>query len=116
VCVISRGNFAAVKLCIKRATGEKFALKVIDKKKYVKNAGNRKDALMDEVNILKVPFFSLFFCSDLLGPFFFFPFQQSVSHDNIIRIFEVYDTEKTLFIVLELCGTSPFSFVFLFFA
>jgi serine/threonine-protein kinase Chk2 len=65
-------------LAIQRGTGTKFAVKVIDKKKYFKQAGNKR-SLMDEVDILK-----------------------AVSHPNIISIEEVYDTEKTLYIVLEL--------------
>lgn len=45
----------------------------------MKNAASRKNALMDEVDILK-----------------------KISHPNIIKIQEVFDTEKTLYIVLEL--------------
>jgi len=76
---LGSGNFAVVKLCIQRSTGKRFAIKVIDKKKYLKHANSRKGSLMDEVNILK-----------------------SVNHPNIIGIQEVFDTEKTLYIVLEL--------------
>jgi len=76
---LGTGNFAAVKLCIDKTNGSKYAIKVIDKKKYLKNAPSRKDSLMDEVKIL-----------------------QSISHPNIISIHEVFDTEKTLYIVLEL--------------
>lgn len=68
-----------MKLAIHKSSGLKYAVKVIDKKKYMKQAGSRKDALMDEVQILK-----------------------SLNHTNIIQIKDVFDTEKTLYIVLEL--------------
>jgi hypothetical protein len=52
--LICRGNFATVKLCIHKETGESFALKIIDKKRFLmSNATKRPNALMDEVNILK---------------------------------------------------------------
>eukprot|EP01114_Cavostelium_apophysatum_P013992 TRINITY_DN3508_c0_g1_i1.p1 TRINITY_DN3508_c0_g1~~TRINITY_DN3508_c0_g1_i1.p1 ORF type:complete len:541 (+),score=161.53 TRINITY_DN3508_c0_g1_i1:317-1939(+) len=76
---LGTGNFASVKLAIEKSTGKRFAMKVIDKKKYMKNAASRKDALMDEVTILK-----------------------AISHANVIGIQEVFDTEKTLYITLEL--------------
>jgi len=69
-----------VRLGICRATGEKFAIKIIDKKKFQMNNGcQRKDALMDEVKIL-----------------------MQVRHPNIIGIKEMFDTPKTLYLVLEL--------------
>eukprot|EP01116_Phalansterium_solitarium_P011879 TRINITY_DN27712_c0_g1_i1.p1 TRINITY_DN27712_c0_g1~~TRINITY_DN27712_c0_g1_i1.p1 ORF type:complete len:580 (-),score=226.98 TRINITY_DN27712_c0_g1_i1:49-1788(-) len=77
--VLGTGNFATVRLAIEKASGQRYAVKVIDKKKYAKQAGGRKDALMDEVRIL-----------------------QSISHANIIGIHDVVDTATTLYIVLEL--------------
>lgn len=68
-----------MKLCVHKETAEKYALKIIDKKKFMMNSSSRKDALMSEVNIL-----------------------MKVKHPNIIGIREVFDTEKSLFIVLEL--------------
>lgn len=68
-----------MKLCVHKETAQKFALKIIDKKKYAMNSSSRKNALMDEVNIL-----------------------MKVKHQNIIGIREVFDTEKSLYIVLEL--------------
>lgn len=53
VCLFS-GNFATVKLAIHKKTGEKFAIKIIDKKKYLlSSSSKRTNTLMDEVNILK---------------------------------------------------------------
>ncbi|GAM18627.1 hypothetical protein SAMD00019534_018020 [Acytostelium subglobosum LB1] len=76
---LGSGNFATVKLAVDKKTGDKFAIKIIDKKKFMMNSSSRKDALMDEVKIL-----------------------QQLNHKNIIHIQEVFDTERTLFLVLEL--------------
>ncbi|EFA78669.1 putative protein serine/threonine kinase [Heterostelium album PN500] len=80
---LGAGNFATVKLAVDKKTGAKFAIKIVDKKKYFMNSSSRKDALMDEVNIL-----------------------TQLNHQNIIHIQEVFNTEKTLYLVLELveCG------------
>jgi serine/threonine-protein kinase Chk2 len=78
--VLGTGNFATVKLAIHKKSGEKFAIKIIDKKKFLlSNATKRKNALMDEVFILK-----------------------QVDHKNIIHINDVYETPTKLFLVLEL--------------
>lgn len=77
---IGSGAFATVKKCIHRRTGQEFAMKIIDKKKFQMNySSKRKNALMDEVNILK-----------------------RLSHKNIIKIYDVYETSSQLFLVLEL--------------
>jgi len=76
---LGSGNFAAVKLAIHKETGKRYALKMIDKRKYLKFGMNRKGTLMDEVDILK-----------------------RISHPNIISIEEVFDSEQMLCIVLEL--------------
>jgi serine/threonine-protein kinase Chk2 len=78
--VLGTGNFAVVKKLTHKITGEEFALKIIDKKKFLMSNGtSRKNALMDEVLILK-----------------------QISHPNCIRIEKVYETEDTLYLVLEL--------------
>jgi len=75
---LGTGTFATVKTAINKQSGEKFAMKIIDKQKFLQNA-RRKDALMDEVRVLK-----------------------SVSHENIIKIHDVFETSKSLYLVLEL--------------
>jgi len=78
--ILGTGNFAIVKIAIHRQSGERFALKIIDKKKFIMaNTKRRPNALMEEVEILR-----------------------SVSHPNIIGIHDVYETDKTLYLVLEL--------------
>ncbi|EGG15187.1 protein kinase 1 [Cavenderia fasciculata] len=76
--VLGSGNFATVRLAVHKETGNKYALKVIDKKK-MSMTSKRKEALMDEVNVL-----------------------TKVSHENIISINEVFETNKNLYLVLEL--------------
>lgn len=80
---LGTGTFATVKIGIERRTGEKFAVKIIDKQKFLMNA-RRKDALMDEVRVL-----------------------ESVSHENIIKIHKVFETPKLLYLVLELVTGMP---------
>ncbi|EFA83771.1 protein kinase 1 [Heterostelium album PN500] len=76
--VLGTGNFATVRLAVHKETGQKYALKVIDKKK-MSMTSKRKDALMDEVNVL-----------------------TKVKNENIISIKEVFETNKNLYLVLEL--------------
>ncbi|KAJ5068205.1 serine/threonine-protein kinase fhke-related [Anaeramoeba ignava] len=76
------GKFAIVRLGIKRETGEKFAVKIIDKKKCFneQSARSGRDKMMDEVNVLK-----------------------RIKHENIVCITEIYNTDNYIFLVLELC-------------
>uniref|UniRef100_A0A6B2LA67 non-specific serine/threonine protein kinase n=1 Tax=Arcella intermedia TaxID=1963864 RepID=A0A6B2LA67_9EUKA len=67
-------------MAIHRETLEKYAIKIIDKKKFsLSNSTKRPNALMDEVKIL-----------------------SKLKHPNIISIKEVFETETNLYIVLEL--------------
>ena len=70
-----RGNFAVVKLAINKATGERYAIKIIDKKKCFAQSTSRKDAIMGEVEIL-----------------------QGLKHPNVINIKDVFDTDKFLYL------------------
>eukprot|EP01133_Synstelium_polycarpum_P007863 gene7863-9228_t len=75
---LGTGNFSIVKQCIKKTTGEMFAVKIIDKKKYWHMSSTRNQT-ESEINILK-----------------------QIKHPNIISIIEIFDTERYLYIVLEL--------------
>jgi serine/threonine protein kinase len=78
--MLGSGAFAQVRKCIHKETGAKYAMKIIDKKKFMAiNSSGRLDNLMDEVNILR-----------------------AADHTNIIRMFDVIETPKTLYVVLEL--------------
>lgn len=69
-----------VKLAIDKGTGERYAVKIIDKKKCFMQSSNRKDAIMGEVEILR-----------------------KLSHPHIINIKDVFDTEKTLYLGKNWC-------------
>ncbi|KAI6241420.1 Kinase domain protein [Aphelenchoides fujianensis] len=73
---IGKGHFAVVKLARHVFTGEKVAVKVIDKTKLDKESAAD---LMQEVRCMKL-----------------------VQHPNIVRLYEVIDTQTKLFLILEL--------------
>eukprot|EP01029_Cantina_marsupialis_P027366 TRINITY_DN7637_c0_g1_i1.p1 TRINITY_DN7637_c0_g1~~TRINITY_DN7637_c0_g1_i1.p1 ORF type:complete len:636 (+),score=205.59 TRINITY_DN7637_c0_g1_i1:148-2055(+) len=76
---LGSGAFATVRVCVDRITGEKYAVKMMDKKKFQMLNSTRKDALWDEVNILR-----------------------ECKHPNIINVKDVFDTPKYIYIILEL--------------
>eukprot|EP01084_Bolivina_argentea_P173123 299864_1 len=77
---LGTGSFAVVKLGICRETGERYAIKEIDKKKYeLKSKSRKKNTIMNEANIL-----------------------QQINHKNIIKVYDVFDENNTLYIVLEM--------------
>mmetsp|Transcript_18465 Transcript_18465/g.36964 ORF Transcript_18465/g.36964 Transcript_18465/m.36964 type:complete len:504 (+) Transcript_18465:28-1539(+) len=72
---LGHGHYGVVRKCQERATGEWFAIKSIRKKKV-----GKLDVLRREIDILK-----------------------EVDHPNIIKLHEVYEDEKYLHLVTELC-------------
>jgi hypothetical protein len=87
--LLGSGAFAQVRLCIHKFTGEKFACKIVDKAKFYTQmaASSRPNALLDEVKIL-----------------------QSLNHDHIVKIYECYETDRAVFMILELIR-SAYDFV-----
>jgi calcium/calmodulin-dependent protein kinase I len=80
---IGRGGFSIVKEVLDKRTGEKRAVKVIDKWKQFENesvAGQRRalDKLWREINIMR-----------------------QVKHPNILQLFEVFDSRQYIYIVIE---------------
>eukprot|EP00033_Pygsuia_biforma_P001050 GCRY01001196.1.p1 GENE.GCRY01001196.1~~GCRY01001196.1.p1 ORF type:complete len:491 (-),score=76.52 GCRY01001196.1:362-1834(-) len=75
---IGNGNFAQVYFAIHKESGVEYALKIIDKKRF-HMSNLRKDQLQDEVRAL-----------------------QSLHHEHIISIEDVFENEKHLYLVLEL--------------
>lgn len=73
---IGRGTFGTVKRAKNRATGERFAVKVLSKKKM-----NQEDidAAQTEIDILK-----------------------RVDHPNIIKLFETFEDDRHFCLVMEL--------------
>ncbi|XP_041565551.1 MAP/microtubule affinity-regulating kinase 3-like [Drosophila elegans] len=72
---LGKGNFAKVKLAIHVPTGREVAIKVIDKTQL--NTGNM-ERLYREVEIMKL-----------------------LNHPNIVRLFHVIESERTLYLVME---------------
>lgn len=73
---IGRGHFAVVKLARHVFTGEKVAVKVIDKTKLDEVS---RSHLFQEVRCMKL-----------------------VQHPNVVRLYEVIDTQTKLYLILEL--------------
>ncbi|XP_028330728.1 serine/threonine-protein kinase DCLK2-like isoform X2 [Gouania willdenowi] len=73
--VIGDGNFAVVKECVERSSGQEFALKVIDKAR----CSGKEHLIENEVAVLR-----------------------RVRHPSIIQLIEVDETPSQLFLVMEL--------------
>lgn len=73
---LGKGHFAVVKLARHVFTGEKVAVKVIDKSKLDVSAAGQ---LLQEVRCMKL-----------------------VQHPNVVRLYEVIDTHSKLYLILEL--------------
>ncbi|VDM40690.1 unnamed protein product [Toxocara canis] len=82
---IGRGHFAVVKLASHVFTGEKVAVKVIDKTKFDATMASH---FMKEVRCMKL-----------------------VQHPNIVRLYEVIDTHTKLFLILELGDYDMYDFI-----
>jgi calcium/calmodulin-dependent protein kinase I len=74
---VGKGAFSVVKLAVNKKTGEKVAVKIINKTKASSEADAKR--LQTEVEILK-----------------------KVKHPNIISLKDLYDTPEELFLVMEL--------------
>ncbi|KAJ3160603.1 Serine/threonine-protein kinase par-1 [Geranomyces michiganensis] len=72
---VGEGNFAKVRLATHTLTGEKVAVKIIDKSKLDKTTSKK---LFREVRIMKL-----------------------LSHPHIVRLYEVIDTPKELYLIME---------------
>jgi MAP/microtubule affinity-regulating kinase len=77
--LIGKGAFGNVCLGMHKLSGMEIAAKIIEKS-YMKDEYRRKK-VCQEIFILK-----------------------RINHNNIVRILEVFETSKQLFIVTEFCG------------
>jgi len=73
---LGKGNFATVKKAKNRTTGERFAVKVLSKKKMTEED---KAAMKVEIEILK-----------------------QVDHPNIVKLIDVFEDERHWCLVMEL--------------
>jgi serine/threonine protein kinase len=69
------GAFSEVKVAVEKASGNKFAIKIIDKAK----CKGKESMIETEVNIL-----------------------MRVRHDNIIQLYEMYEIDNKIYLVMEL--------------
>lgn len=72
--VLGDGNFAVVKECRHRETRQAYAMKIIDKSKLK----GKEDMVDSEILII-----------------------QSLSHPNIVKLHEVYETEVEIYLIME---------------
>lgn len=72
--VLGDGNFAVVKECRHRETRQAYAMKIIDKSKLK----GKEDMVDSEILII-----------------------QSLSHPNIVKLHEVYETEAEIYLIME---------------
>ncbi|KAJ5066154.1 serine/threonine-protein kinase fhke-related [Anaeramoeba ignava] len=78
---LGEGQFSKVFLAIEKSTGMNYAVKIIDIAKYLPFQFKPfRNQPMDEVNIMK-----------------------KITHENIVRVKDVFVTEQNIYIVLELC-------------
>jgi serine/threonine protein kinase len=69
------GAFSEVKRAIQRKTGESYAIKVIDRHK----CAGKENMIQSEISILK-----------------------KVQHENIIQLYELFETETKIYLVMQL--------------
>jgi len=82
---LGKGNFSIVHLGIRRKTGEEYAIKSIYKEK-IENKLDSIESIINEIFTLR-----------------------KLSHPQIIKLFEVYETDKSIHLVFEyLCGGELF--------
>ena len=75
--ILGKGAFGKVKLATLKANGEKRAVKIIDK---LSLEDSERVRLKYEIDILK-----------------------NLNHPNIVRLYEIYESKSSIFLVTELC-------------
>ena len=74
--VIGKGTFGKVKLAIHKKTGEKVAIKILEKSK-IQDKGDR-ERISREIHILKI-----------------------IRHPNIVQLYEIFEDEEKLYLIME---------------
>jgi calcium/calmodulin-dependent protein kinase I len=73
--LIFSGAFSEVKKAVNKKTGETYAIKIIDRMK----CAGKENMIVSEINILK-----------------------KVKHDHIIPLYELFEAEQKIYLVMEL--------------
>jgi len=83
--IIGKGSFAKVYLVDSKSTGKNYAVKAFAKDGLAQaNKGNAKATMLNEIDLMR----------DLV-------------HDNIIKLYEVHETERSIYLVMELIQGKP---------
>lgn len=78
--MIGRGSFAKVYLVESKANSKMYAVKAFTKESLIiSNKSNAKPSMLNEIEIMR-----------------------AVDHENVIKVYEVFETEKSIYLVLEL--------------
>mmetsp|Transcript_34880 Transcript_34880/g.31393 ORF Transcript_34880/g.31393 Transcript_34880/m.31393 type:complete len:251 (-) Transcript_34880:941-1693(-) len=78
--MIGKGSFAKVYLVESKSTKSTFAVKAFTKESLrASNKSNAKPAMINEIDIMR-----------------------ACNHENVIKLYEVFETEKSIYLVLEL--------------
>ena len=77
--VLGKGSFGKVNLCLHKLSGKLIAMKSMSNK-YL-NKRNNKEKVQNEIDILR-----------------------TLKHRNIMRLYETFNTNNLMIIVLELCS------------
>jgi len=78
--MIGRGSFAKVYLVESKSTNKSYAVKAFTKESIILSSkNNAKPSMINEIDIMR-----------------------SIVHDNIIQLYEVHESEKSIYLVLEL--------------
>jgi serine/threonine protein kinase len=78
--MIGKGSFAKVYLVESKQNQKQYAVKAFTKESVIiSNKANAKPSMINEIDIMR-----------------------SVSHENVIQLYDVYETEKSIYLVLEL--------------
>lgn len=96
---IGKGNFAKVKLAKHVPTGKEVAIKIIDKTQL--NPGSLQK-LFREVSVhTQNKFKNIFVNSVLFCCILQVRIMKMLDHPNIVKLFQVIETDKTLYLVME---------------